>query len=103
MLGVPSMVGSVLSGVLLVPATVLCAESLASLIPSRRSAATSRGPRPRVAILVPAHDEEAGIGRTVTALLGELAPGDRLLDIADNCSDRTAAAPSASRGRRGSL
>jgi hypothetical protein len=73
-----------------VPAAVLCAESLASLVPARHGAAASRGPRPRIAILVPAHDEEAGIARTVTALLGELAPGDRLLVIADNCSDRTA-------------
>jgi cellulose synthase/poly-beta-1,6-N-acetylglucosamine synthase-like glycosyltransferase len=43
-----------------------------------------------MAILVPAHDEEEGIARTVTALKSELGPGDRLLVIADNCSDRTA-------------
>ena len=43
-----------------------------------------------MAILVPAHDEEGGIARTVTGLRSELGPGDRLLVIADNCSDSTA-------------
>jgi cellulose synthase/poly-beta-1,6-N-acetylglucosamine synthase-like glycosyltransferase len=43
-----------------------------------------------MALLVPAHDEEDGIARTVTALRSELGPGDRLLVIADNCHDRTA-------------
>jgi cellulose synthase/poly-beta-1,6-N-acetylglucosamine synthase-like glycosyltransferase len=45
---------------------------------------------PRIAILVPAHDEEACIGETIAALRDELRPGDRLLVIADNCSDNTA-------------
>lgn len=43
-----------------------------------------------MAILVPAHDEEGGIARIVTGLKSELGPGDRLLVIADNCSDSTA-------------
>jgi cellulose synthase/poly-beta-1,6-N-acetylglucosamine synthase-like glycosyltransferase len=43
-----------------------------------------------VAILVPAHDEERTIFATVTALRSELQDGDRLIVIADNCSDQTA-------------
>jgi cellulose synthase/poly-beta-1,6-N-acetylglucosamine synthase-like glycosyltransferase len=39
--------------------------------------------------LIPAHNEETGIGETVTALLSELQPEDRLIVVADNCSDRT--------------
>jgi cellulose synthase/poly-beta-1,6-N-acetylglucosamine synthase-like glycosyltransferase len=46
--------------------------------------------RPRIAVLVPAHDEAAGVCATVANLLAQLLPGDRLLVIADNCSDRTA-------------
>lgn len=46
--------------------------------------------KPRVALVVPAHDEEQGIAATVSALSGELTPEDRLLVIADNCSDATA-------------
>src|SRR6185436_17440011 len=52
----------------------------------------SSGPRPRAAVLIPAHDEELGIAATVTGLRAQLAPGDRLIVIADNCSDGTAAA-----------
>jgi cellulose synthase/poly-beta-1,6-N-acetylglucosamine synthase-like glycosyltransferase len=45
--------------------------------------------------LIPAHDEEGGIEATVRALRSELAPGDRILVVADNCSDRTAAVAAA--------
>lgn len=47
--------------------------------------------RPRVAVLMPAHNEQAGISKTIEALLPQLIEGDRLIVIADNCDDRTAA------------
>jgi cellulose synthase/poly-beta-1,6-N-acetylglucosamine synthase-like glycosyltransferase len=40
---------------------------------------------------VPAHQEESGIAATVVALCGQLRAGDRLLVVADNCTDGTAA------------
>ena len=46
--------------------------------------------RPSVAILMPAHNEELGIARGVEHALPELAEGDKLLVIADNCDDGTA-------------
>lgn len=42
-------------------------------------------------VLVPAHNEASVIGATVTHLLGQLGAHDRLLVVADNCSDETAA------------
>jgi cellulose synthase/poly-beta-1,6-N-acetylglucosamine synthase-like glycosyltransferase len=39
---------------------------------------------------VPAHNEAAGITATLQAILGQLAAGDRILIVADNCSDNTA-------------
>lgn len=45
----------------------------------------------RLAILVPSHNEAGGIADTVKALLPELGPQDRLVVIADNCNDDTAA------------
>jgi cellulose synthase/poly-beta-1,6-N-acetylglucosamine synthase-like glycosyltransferase len=48
------------------------------------------GPCPRMAVVVPAHDEKAGIAATVTSLRAELPADGRLLVVADNCSDRTA-------------
>jgi cellulose synthase/poly-beta-1,6-N-acetylglucosamine synthase-like glycosyltransferase len=90
----PSLVVSgmliVLAAVLMVPCLVLLVECLAAVLPARRRS----GPPPapvRTALLIPAHDEGAGIGATVAALLPELAPGDRLLVVADNCSDATGA------------
>jgi cellulose synthase/poly-beta-1,6-N-acetylglucosamine synthase-like glycosyltransferase len=47
--------------------------------------------RGRVAVLVPAHDEAAGIARTLAAVLPQLREHDRVLVVADNCSDDTAA------------
>jgi cellulose synthase/poly-beta-1,6-N-acetylglucosamine synthase-like glycosyltransferase len=75
---------------LLIPMAVLVAESLAALLPGRREDPGTGKARPRCAVLVPAHDEEAGIGATITALLPQLRPEDRLLVVADNCGDRTA-------------
>jgi glycosyltransferase involved in cell wall biosynthesis len=49
------------------------------------------GPRPRVTILTPAHDEAGCIGALVAHVGGELEPGDRHLVVADNCTDDTAA------------
>ncbi|KMO15680.1 glycosyltransferase family 2 protein [Methylobacterium platani] len=73
-----------------VPVLVLAAQVLASLPPLRPTPVTGR--RPSLAILVPAHDEAALIAGTVATLRAGLAPGDRLLVVADNCGDATAAA-----------
>lgn len=43
-----------------------------------------------LAILVPAHDEESVIGATLASIARRKRPEDRVLVIADNCSDRTA-------------
>lgn len=44
-----------------------------------------------MAIIVPAHDESLGIAETVIHLRGTLGANDRLIVIADNCTDDTAA------------
>jgi glycosyltransferase involved in cell wall biosynthesis len=44
-----------------------------------------------VAVLIPAHNEAAGIEATLRCLQAQLHPCDRLLVVADNCSDDTAA------------
>lgn len=55
----------------------------------RRTAPSGAGFR--LVILVPAHDEEARIPATLAALTPLCGPGDRILVIADNCRDGTAA------------
>ena len=63
-----------------------------ALRPGPAEPAVSAAPRTPLAVLVPAHNEEGGIAATIAAVLPQLAAGDRLLVVADNCSDATAAA-----------
>lgn len=46
---------------------------------------------PRVVVLVPAHNESAHALPTIESLLRQLGPRDRLVLVADNCTDDTAA------------
>src|ERR1700761_87287 len=45
----------------------------------------------RLAVIIPAHNESTGILPTISDIKPQLKDGDRLLVIADNCSDDTAA------------
>ncbi|MGY1712361.1 glycosyltransferase family 2 protein [Geodermatophilus sp. SYSU D00758] len=47
--------------------------------------------RSRLVVLVPAHDEAAGIAATLAALQEQTRRPDRVVVIADNCTDDTAA------------
>jgi cellulose synthase/poly-beta-1,6-N-acetylglucosamine synthase-like glycosyltransferase len=84
-----SMLSWALVLVLALPAFVLVFECLAGIW-RRADTATLACARPRLALVVPAHDEERGIAETISALSAELEPVDRLLVVADNCSDQTA-------------
>lgn len=44
----------------------------------------------RVAVLVPAHNESRNVLPTIACLLRQMRKGDRLVVVADNCSDDTA-------------
>jgi cellulose synthase/poly-beta-1,6-N-acetylglucosamine synthase-like glycosyltransferase len=74
---------------LCVPVAVFCLEVLLSLVPRRR---VNLAPLPhdaRVAVLVPAHDEEAVIGETLETLMPTMPVNGRVIVVADNCADRT--------------
>jgi len=77
----------------LVPVGVVCLQCLMA-ITAPRSAPLESGapdPRPRTAVLMPAHNEASGILAAVQSVLAQLNQGDRLLVVADNCTDDTAA------------
>lgn len=80
--------------VLLVPILTLALEVVAGTAAGRERA-LSEGRRPSLAVVVPAHDEAALIGDTVRAIQLQLLPTDRLIVVADNCSDQTAAVAAA--------
>ena len=79
---------------LLVPVTVLLAEVLLALT-SRDPETLGEGVRSRLAVLMPAHNEAPVIADSIRSVLPQLSPADRLLVVADNCSDETATVASA--------
>jgi cellulose synthase/poly-beta-1,6-N-acetylglucosamine synthase-like glycosyltransferase len=88
-LAIVSVVLTFLCVLLLAPTLVLFVEVVAAVLPGGFPA-TPRGQRPRrVAVLIPAHDEETSIPRTLRSITPQLGPEDRLVVVADNCSDRT--------------
>lgn len=82
---------AVVAGLLAIPVAVFVLEVVAAVVLPRRELPARSVTRPRVAVLVPAHDESAGILPTLTDIKAQLQPGDRVLVVADNCSDDTAA------------
>lgn len=74
----------------LLPVLVLFAQVLLACLPARSVLQTNTA-RPRVAVLVPAHNESSVIVATLQSIRPQLLEGDRLLVVADNCTDDTAA------------
>ncbi|MBA3624229.1 MAG: glycosyltransferase, partial [Methylibium sp.] len=80
-----------LSVVLAVPVGVFTLQVIAGCLPPKSSPERrAAAPRPRLAVLIPAHNEAAGLGATLASLAPQLVAGDRVLVVADNCSDSTA-------------
>jgi cellulose synthase/poly-beta-1,6-N-acetylglucosamine synthase-like glycosyltransferase len=71
-------------------ATLVLAIELAAAQAPLRPPLVPRGD-PRIAIVIPAHDEAAGITAAIAAARAAAPPGARLLVVADNCADDTAA------------
>ncbi len=76
--------------ILLIPVAVLFLECTAALLSRQNETSETKLPRPRIAVLIPAYNEAAGIAATISTILPQLTPDDRLLVIADNCTDETA-------------
>ncbi len=89
MIALVDIVLTLLSLVLLVPALILLVETLLALAYQPKDS-HPKSRRPNIAVLMPAHDEATGIRQSVESLLLQLLPTDRLLVVADNCSDDTA-------------
>ena len=78
------------AALLLIPTSLLAVEVIAALTGSGTDD-LPHGERERLAIVMPAHDEAAGIEESIRALIPQLLGPDRLVVVADNCSDQTAA------------
>lgn len=77
---------------LLLPVLVLCLECAAAALwrGARRGSGAALTNETTLAVLIPAHNEAGGIGRTLSTIRPQLRPGDRLVVVADNCTDNTA-------------
>lgn len=72
-----------------IPAATLFVQCAAALFPPRRQSAPAIA-RPPLAVLVPAHNEQELLAATLQSIRPQLLAGDRLLVVADNCTDDTA-------------
>ncbi len=77
--------------ILALPVLLVAAQILLARLPKRSEAKANGANRDTVAVLIPAHNESAGIATTLMSIKPQLRAGDRLLVVADNCSDDTAA------------
>ncbi len=84
------------SGLLCIPVVVLVLQVVTASFARRRSPQAAMLPSPtptapRFAVIMPAHNEAQGITQAIQTVLPQCQPGDRLIVVADNCSDDTAA------------
>lgn len=70
------------------PLLMLSVECIMGALPARQR---PHAPPPPFAVLIPAHDEASGIAAVLDAVVAQLRPCDRVLVVADNCHDDTAA------------
>ena len=85
-----------LTALVAVPVCVLFVELAAAALPREtpqnpETTARAEPGRAAFAVLMPAHDEAVGIAAAIEAVRVQLGPRDRLLVVADNCRDATAA------------
>lgn len=78
----------VLLVLLAIPVVILAVQVLLSLLPYLNKKALAS--QSSIAVLIPAHNEQLGIGATLDSLKAQLTPNDRIIVIADNCQDETA-------------
>jgi cellulose synthase/poly-beta-1,6-N-acetylglucosamine synthase-like glycosyltransferase len=75
---------------LLVPTLILFFEIALGMFTSHAGKAASDFPNAKAVVLIPAHDEESGLAATLRNVMPQLGVNDRVLVVADNCSDQTA-------------
>lgn len=90
---VPMLLGvifALVAGLLLVPCLVFWVECVAAATWRPPTRIVPRPTEGLLAVLIPAHNEASGIQRTLETIQPQLRAGDRLIVVADNCTDSTA-------------
>lgn len=73
-----------------IPAATLFVQVMAATFGRRSASSGETDARPRIAVVVPAHNETKMLARTLATVLPQLGEQDRLVVVADNCTDDTA-------------
>ena len=78
--------------ILMVPVTILLLQIVASFFYKKNNLLDSihGNERPSIAILMPAHNEALVIAESIHSIKQQLQSQDRLVVVADNCTDETA-------------
>lgn len=80
----------------LFPVVVFFSEVLLA-VTNWRCEAASLATRPRIGVVIPAHNEASMIAGTLRSVIPQLTKSDRLIVVADNCTDDTATIAAAER------
>jgi glycosyltransferase involved in cell wall biosynthesis len=77
--------------ILMVPVAILLLQIVAAFFykSHKSQTITQDSERPSVAILMPAHNEALVIAESIKAIKEQLLPQDKLIVVADNCTDKT--------------
>jgi hypothetical protein len=70
-------------------AAIFCLEVLVTLVPWPETTRVEPLSRLSFAVLIPAHNAQTVLGRTLQVLIPTLGPKDRVIVVADNCTDGT--------------
>src|SRR5262245_26602086 len=73
------------------PVIMFCLEIFLAILPCRRTNSSPLSDHAQLAILIPAHNEQAVIAATLRTLMPTVPVGSRVVVVADNCTDSTAA------------
>jgi len=74
---------------LLIPSLVFFIQAISACFPSNQKTNNLEYDK-TIAVLIPAHNESSGIISTLNSIHPQLRPLDRVVVVADNCSDDTA-------------
>lgn len=79
----------VLTVIVLIPVVTFSLQCFFSFLPGRKYE-IDRDQLPRLAVLIPSHNEEAIVSGIITDVKSQAKENDRIIVIADNCEDGTA-------------
>lgn len=85
-----SLAVTVLTGYVCLLMCVVITEAWAALLSGRRQTSSEAIEMPKTVVLVPAHNEESEIEKTIQVLRQDLPGNTRILCVAHNCTDATA-------------